>query len=166
MPRQRAQYGRLTTRSCNGVEIVGCKFSVGDDCCAIKSGKLYMGKTYKTPANNHTLRNNLFRNGHGAITLGSEMAGGVTSLSVSQCVFSHTDRGLRIKTRRGRGKDAIIDGVLFENIKMHNVLTPFVINMYYFCDPDGFTEYVRSRDAKKFPVDDRTPYLANLPSAI
>lgn len=149
----------LDPESCNGVEIVGCKFSVGDDCCAIKSGKLYMGKTYKTPANNHTLRNNLFRNGHGAITLGSEMAGGVTNLSVSQCVFSHTDRGLRIKTRRGRGKDAIIDGVLFENIKMHNVLTPFVINMYYFCDPDGHTEYVYSRNAKKFPVDDRTPYL-------
>lgn len=149
----------LDPESCDGVDIIGCKFSVGDDCCAIKSGKLYMGKTYKTPANKHTLRNNLFQNGHGAITLGSEMAGGVTNLSVSQCVFSHTDRGLRIKTRRGRGKDAIIDGVLFENIKMDNVLTPFVINMYYFCDPDGHTEYVYSRDAKKFPVDERTPYL-------
>ncbi|MCH5148867.1 MAG: glycoside hydrolase family 28 protein [Clostridiales bacterium] len=147
----------LDPESCDKVDIVGCRFSVGDDCCAIKSGKLYMGKTYKTPATRHTLRNNLFENGHGAIVLGSEMAGGVKSLSVSQCVFSHTDRGLRIKTRRGRGKDGIIDGVLFENIKMQNVIVPFVINMYYHCDPDGHDEIVWSR--KMRPVDETTPYL-------
>lgn len=148
----------LDPESCDKVDIVGCVFSVGDDCCAIKSGKLYMGKTYKTPANRHTLRNNLFQDGHGAIVLGSEMSGGVTNLSVCQCVFRHTDRGLRIKSRRGRGKDGIIDGVLFENIKMENVITPLVINMYYFCDPDGHTEFVWSRDPAT-PVTDGTPYL-------
>lgn len=148
----------LDPESCDKVEIIGCVFSVGDDCCAIKSGKLYMGKTYKTPANRHTLRNDLFQDGHGAIVLGSEMSGGVTNLSVCQCVFKHTDRGLRIKSRRGRGKDGIIDGVLFENIRMENVITPLVINMYYFCDPDGHTEYVWSRDPST-PVDDGTPYL-------
>lgn len=148
----------LDPESCDKVDIVGCVFSVGDDCCAIKSGKLYMGKTYKTPANRHTLRNDLFQDGHGAIVLGSEMSGGVTNLSVCQCVFKHTDRGLRIKSRRGRGKDGVIDGVLFENIKMENVITPLVINMYYFCDPDGHTEYVWSRDPNT-PVDDGTPYL-------
>lgn len=147
----------LDPESCDKVEIIGCKFSVGDDCCAIKSGKLYMGRTYKTPASNHTLRNDLFENGHGAIVLGSEMSGGVKNLSVNQCVFRHTDRGLRIKSRRGRGKDGIIDGVVFENIKMENVITPLVINMYYFCDPDGHDEYVWSRE--KLPVDDGTPYL-------
>ena len=147
----------LDPESCDKVDIVGCTFSVGDDCVALKSGKVYMGKTYKTPANRHTLRNDLFRDGHGAIVLGSEMSGGVTNLTVSQCLFRHTDRGLRIKTRRGRGKDAIIDGVVFENIKMENVITPFVINMYYFCDPDGHTEFVWSR--KPYPVDDGTPYM-------
>lgn len=148
----------LDPESCDNVEIVGCKFSVGDDCCAIKSGKIYMGKTYKTPASNHTLRNNMFCDGHGAIVLGSEMSGGVKNLTVEQCLFSHTDRGLRIKSRRGRGKDGIIDGVTFENIKMENVITPLVINMYYFCDPDGKSEYVWSRDPQT-PVDDGTPFL-------
>ena len=148
----------LDPESCDKVDIVGCKFSVGDDCCAIKSGKLYMGKTYKTPANRHTLRNNLFQDGHGAIVLGSEMSGGVRDLTVCQCLFRHTDRGLRIKSRRGRGKDAIIDGVVFENIKMENVITPLVINMYYNCDPDGNIEYVWTR-SKNMIVDDRTPYL-------
>ena len=148
----------LDPESCDGVEIIGCKFSVGDDCVALKSGKLYMGKTYKTPANNSTLRNNFFCDGHGAIVLGSEMSGGVKNLTVGQCVFKNTDRGLRIKSRRGRGKDGIIDGVCFENIKMINVKTPLVINMYYFCDPDGRSDFVWSHD-KNIPVDDGTPYL-------
>ncbi|MCD8309515.1 MAG: glycoside hydrolase family 28 protein [Clostridia bacterium] len=147
----------LDPESCDKVDIVGCVFSVGDDCVAIKAGKIYMAKTYHTPANHHTLRNNLFQDGHGAIVLGSEMSGGIKNLTVSQCLFRHTDRGLRIKTRRGRGKDAIIDGVKFENIKMENVITPLVVNMYYFCDPDGHTEAVWSREAK--PVDDTTPYI-------
>ncbi len=148
----------LDPESCDKVDIIGCVFSVGDDCVAIKSGKRYMGMKYKTPASNHTLRNDLFRNGHGAIVLGSEMSGGVKNLTVNRCIFENTDRGLRIKTRRGRGKYGVIDGVLFENIKMHGVLTPFVINMYYFCDPDGHTEAVWSRDPS-IPVDDGTPYL-------
>ena len=147
----------LDPESCDKVDIIGCVFSVGDDCVAIKSGKIYMGSRYKTPANCHTLRNDLFRDGHGAIVLGSEISGGVENLTVCQCVFSHTDRGLRIKSRRGRGKDSVIDGVLFENIKMVNVITPLVLNMYYFCDPDGHTEYVWSRE--KRPVGDDTPYM-------
>lgn len=148
----------LDPESCDRVNVVGCKFSVGDDCIALKSGKIYMGATYKKSANHHTIRNCLMQFGHGAITLGSEMAGGVKNLTVSHCVFNATDRGLRIKSRRGRGKDAIIDGVTFENIEMRNVLTPIVINSWYnCCDFDRFSEYVWSRE--KLPVDEKTPRL-------
>ncbi len=100
------------------------------------------------------------RDGHGSITLGSEMAGGVKNLRALDCVFLHTDRGLRIKTRRGRGKDAVIDGILFEHIKMDHVMTPFVINSFYFCDKDGHTDYVQCKDP--LPVDDRTPSVKSL----
>lgn len=145
--------------SCSGVDIIGVNFSVGDDCIALKSGKMYMGKTFKKPSENFNIRNCSFNFGHGAIVLGSEMSGGIKNIKVSQCLFNHTDRGLRIKTRRGRGKDAIIDGITFENIKMDSVLTPLVINMFYYCDPDGHREYVWSKE--KLPIDDRTPYLGD-----
>ena len=39
-------------------------------------------------------------------------------------------------------------------------MTPFVVNSFYFCDPDGKTEYVGSR--KPLPVDDRTPSIKSL----
>ncbi len=143
--------------SCDGVRYIGVRFSVGDDAIAIKSGKMYMGARYKTPAIRHTVRNCLMEYAHGAMVLGSEMSGGIKELSVSQCWFSHTDRGMRIKTRRGRGKYGVIDGVEFSNIYMDNVMCPFVINMYYFCDPDGHEEIVWSKEPH--PVDDTTPYL-------
>ncbi len=146
--------------SCDTVNIIGCKFSVGDDCIAIKSGKLEMAVKYKAPADKYTIRNCLMEFGHGAVTLGSEASGGVTNLSVTQCLFRATDRGLRIKSRRGRGKDSVINNVLFDNIKMDRVLTPIVINLWYnCCDPDAHDEYVWSRE--KLPVDDRTPHMGS-----
>ena len=142
--------------SCDSVNIIGCKFSVGDDCIAIKSGKIETCRKYRSPANRHVIRNCLMAYGHGAVTLGSEAACGVTNLSVTQCLFQKTDRGLRIKSRRGRGKDSVINNVRFDNIRMESVLTPIVINQFYnCCDPDSHSEYVWSRE--KLPVDDRTP---------
>ncbi|MDE5868552.1 MAG: glycoside hydrolase family 28 protein, partial [Anaeroplasmataceae bacterium] len=143
--------------SCENVDIIGVYFSVGDDCIAIKSGKIFMGRKYKKPSAHFNIRNCSMNFGHGAVVLGSEMSGGIKNINVTQCLFNQTDRGLRIKTRRGRGKDAIIDGITFENIKMVDVLTPLVVNMFYFCDPDGHSEYVYSKE--KLPVDERTPYL-------
>lgn len=150
----------LDPESCKGVEIVGVYFSVGDDCIALKSGKIYMGAKHKTPSEDIVVRQCCMRDGHGSVTIGSEMAGGVKNLTVKNCLFLHTDRGLRIKTRRGRGKDAVIDRIQFEDIKMDHVMTPFVINSFYFCDPDGHSEYVSTKDA--LPVDERTPHIRRL----
>lgn len=149
----------MDPESCDGVKCVGIRFSVGDDAIAIKSGKIYMGSKYRTPASGHVIRNCLMEYAHGAVVLGSEMSGGIRDLTVSQCYFSHTDRGMRIKTRRGRGNTCVVDGVEFSNIRMDNVMCPLVINMFYFCDPDGRSEYVGTR--KKLPVDERTPYLGS-----
>lgn len=150
----------LDPESCSNVEIIGVYFSLGDDCIAIKSGKIYMGAKYRKPSQNLMIRQCCMRDGHGSITIGSEMAGGVRNITVKDCKFLHTDRGLRIKTRRGRGRDAVIDGIVFENIQMDHVMTPIVINAFYFCDPDGHSEYVQSKEW--YPVDERTPTLGAL----
>ncbi len=150
----------LDPESCKNVEILGVRFSLGDDCIAVKSGKIYMGKKYKTPSENIHIRQCLMENGHGAVTLGSEMAGGIVNLTVEDCIFRHTDRGLRIKTRRGRGKDAILSDITFRNLTLDHVMTPLVVNSFYFCDPDGKTSYVQSREV--YPVDDRTPSIKKM----
>ena len=159
-PKDSPNTDALDPESCDGVEIIGCRFTVGDDCIAIKSGKIELGTKFNRPAIRHTIRNCLMAFGHGAITLGSEIGAGVRDLSVSQCLFRGTDRGLRIKSRRGRGKNCRIDGVSFDNIRMEGVLTPVAINLWYnCCDPDRDSEYVWSRE--HLPVDDRTPYMGS-----
>lgn len=146
--------------SCDGMNVLGVHFSLGDDCIAIKSGKIYMGRKHKLPSSNMLVAHCLMESGHGAVTVGSEIAGGVNNVKVKDCLFHNTDRGLRIKTRRGRGKDSVLDNIVFEDIEMDHVLTPFVVNSFYFCDPDGKTDYVQSR--QELPKDDRTPSIGHL----
>ncbi len=147
----------LNPESCTGVIIAGVHFTVGDDCIALKSGKIAMAKQALRPTRNVCISNCHMQDGHGAVVIGSEMASGVYDVQVRDCLFTGTDRGLRIKTRRGRGKDAIVRNIRFDNIRMENVGTPFVINSFYWCDPDGKTDYVGSTEA--WPVDDGTPSL-------
>lgn len=148
----------IDPEGCSGVRIIGCRISTGDDCIALKSGKRAMAEKHRRPAEHHTIRNCLMQFGHGAVVFGSEMSGGIRDIEVSQCYFRNTDRGLRIKTRRGRGHLAVVDGVVFHHIVMDGVLMPLVINMYYNCDPlDGNSEYVWSREPH--PVGEDTPYL-------
>lgn len=150
----------LNPESCVGVTIAGVHFTVGDDCIALKSGKIAMVKEALRPTRDVQISNCHMQDGHGAVVIGSEMASGVYDVSVRDCLFTGTDRGLRIKTRRGRGRNAIVRDIRFDNIHMENVGTPLVINSFYWCDPDGKTDYVASLDP--LPVDDGTPSLGNL----
>lgn len=148
----------LNPESCKDVEIVGVKFSVGDDCIAIKSGRRNFEKLYLGPSENITIRNCYMEFGHGAVTIGSEMSGGVRNVNIEKCIFNKTDRGLRIKTRRGRG--GLIDDISIENIFMNNVKTPFTINSYYSCDRQNYSQIVWSKE--KMPVDEFTPIIGKI----
>ena len=142
------------------VVIKGCYFNVGDDCIAIKSGTIELAKKYRTPCENLIISNNSMKSGHGGVVFGSESSGGIINVLVNKCIFKDTDRGLRIKTRRGRGNIGTIDNVSFENILMDGVLTPFVINMFYnMGPPGGHEEYAWTLVPQ--PVDERTPVLGN-----
>lgn len=141
--------------SCEDVLLLGCCISVGDDCIAVKSGKARMAGERRKASRNFALRNSILERGHGALTIGSEAAAGVYRVEASLCIFSGTDRGLRLKTRRGRGPDCLYDEIYFHDIRMENVPMPFTFNMFYHCDADGHERYVQSQEA--LPVNAMTP---------
>lgn len=144
--------------TCSDMLILGCYFKVGDDCIAIKSGTIDFAKKYLSPSRNIVIRNCLMTEGHGGVVFGSESSGGINNVVVSQTYFKNTDRGLRIKTRRGRGRYGKISNITFDNIKMENVLTPFVVNMFYNMGPKpGHDEYFWTRE--KQIVDETTPLI-------
>ena len=150
----------INPECCEGVRIAGVHISTGDDCIAIKSGKLSLAQLRPVPTRRVRISNSLMQDGHGAIVIGSEMACGVYDVEARDCLFVGTDRGLRLKTRRGRGKDAIVDGIRLQNVRMEKVGTPFVINSFYWCDPDGKAPHVGDR--RPHPVDAGTPSLRNI----
>jgi polygalacturonase len=150
----------LDPESCKDVLVLGTTISVGDDCMAIKAGKYYMSLEHHKETDDIRIRNCKFERGHGSVTVGSEAAGGVRNVRVSQCIFDGTDRGLRIKTRRGRGERSVLDDIIFENIDMTGVHMPFTVNMFYFCDPDGHSDYVQNQAMA--PVDEMTPSIGTI----
>lgn len=144
----------IDPESCDNVLIVGTRISVGDDCIAIKSGKLEFAERYHTPSSHITVRNCLMEYGHAGVTIGSENSGGVRDVLVTNCFFKMTDRGLRIKSQRGRGNLAVIRDIVFQNIRMEDVKSPFVINAFYKAGNDELDERFL-REAQ--PVTDLTP---------
>lgn len=150
----------IDPESCKNVEIVGCHFQVGDDCVAIKSGKLFMSRRFYKPCENIQIRNCFMEEGHGGVSIGSEASCGARNIHVSQCLFFRTDRGLRLKTRRGRGDTAVFEEIVFDNVQMNEVRHCFVINMFYYCDPDGHSPEVQ--DKNLVPVSDETPQIRNI----
>jgi polygalacturonase len=150
----------INPESCERVRIIGARVSTGDDCVGIKAGKRNPAGPPPPPSRDILISNSLMENGHGAVVLGSETAGGIYDVLARDCVFVGTDRGFRIKTRRGRGRAAIVDGARLENVFMDNVGTPFVINSFYWCDPDGREPHVGDRNPRA--VDEGTPTVRNL----
>ncbi|WP_310829119.1 glycoside hydrolase family 28 protein [Paenibacillus pedocola] len=141
----------INPESCSGVRISNCSIDVGDDCIAIKAGT--EDTKERIPCENITITNCTMAHGHGGVVLGSEMSGDIRNVVISNCIFKETDRGIRMKSRRGRG--GIIEDIRISNIVMDQVLCPFTMNLYYFCGPRGKEKYVW--DKNPYPVTDETP---------
>jgi polygalacturonase len=61
--------------SCTDVLIEDCYFATGDDCIAIKAGRNDDGRRVAVPSQNIIIRNCHMEDGHGGITVGSEIFG-------------------------------------------------------------------------------------------
>ena len=109
----------INLSSCKNVLIEDCLLNTGDDCITLKSGRGIDGYKKGIATENVIVRNCESLQGHGGVVIGSETSGGVRNIYVHDCVFNGTDRGLRIKTARGRG--SAIENIWFENIKMGNM---------------------------------------------
>jgi polygalacturonase len=61
--------------SCTDVLIKDCYFDTGDDCIAIKSGRNADGRRLNAPTENIIVQGCHMKDGHGGITVGSEISG-------------------------------------------------------------------------------------------
>lgn len=115
----------INPESCRNVHISDCHISVGDDCITIKSGRDAQGRRLGVPCENITITNCIMLAGHGGVVIGSEMSGGVRKVAISNCIFDGTDRGIRLKSTRGRG--GVVEDIRVSNIVMSNIKQEAVI---------------------------------------
>ncbi|HSB26251.1 MAG TPA: glycoside hydrolase family 28 protein [Pyrinomonadaceae bacterium] len=137
--------------SCTDVLIDGCDFDTGDDCIAIKSGRNSDGRRLNAPTQNIIVRNCRMRDGHGGITVGSEISGGVRNLFAEDCRLDsqNLDHALRVKNNAMRG--GLLENLHFRNINVgqvaHAVIT---IDFNYEEGAKGnFTPVVRNYTVDK-----------------
>jgi polygalacturonase len=149
----------LDIDSSNGIKILDCTFDVNDDCLCLKSGIGEDGIRVNKPCENVLVKNCKMLRGHGSIVLGSETAGGIRNIEFSDCVFNGTDRGIRLKSRRGRA--GTIENITLNNITMNGVGCPIVMNLYYECGAKAEDiAYLSSREHK--PINGTTPAVRNI----
>lgn len=144
--------------SCRLVRISDCYVSVGDDCITIKSGTQHEHPERRAACRDIAITNCTLERGHGGVVIGSEMSGDVQNVVISNCVFIGTDRGIRLKSRRGRG--GVVENVRVSNLIMDGVLCPFTMNLYYNCN--GAQGDTTVSDKNPRPVDNGTPAIRNI----
>ncbi|MBD8488574.1 glycoside hydrolase family 28 protein [Echinicola sp. CAU 1574] len=139
----------INPTSCKNVHISDCHISVGDDCITIKSGRDFDGRKWDTPTENVTITNCTMLSGHGGVVIGSEISGSIRKVTISNCVFDGTDRGIRLKAARGRG--GVVEEIRIDNIVMKDIqLEAIVMNLFY------------DKNTHEGPVTEETPSFRNI----
>lgn len=153
----------LDVESCKNVIIENSSFDVGDDAICIKSGKDKDGRDRNVPCENIIVRNNIVYHGHGGVTVGSEMSGGVKNLHVSNCTFMGTDVGLRFKSTRGRG--GIVENIYISDIFMTDIPSQAIsFDLYYGGKSiaETLAEGGNKINTKIVPINEETPQFRNI----
>ncbi|CAM8917592.1 unnamed protein product [Rhodiola kirilowii] len=138
--------------SCDDMLIENCYISVGDDGIAIKSGWDQYGIAYGRPSTNIVIRNLVIRSMVSAgVSIGSEMSGGVSNVTVENILVWDSRRAVRIKTAAGRG--GYVRNINYRNLTFENVRVGIVIKTDYNEHPD------EGYDPKAFPIIEDISYI-------
>jgi polygalacturonase len=109
-----------------------CFFDTGDDCIAIKSGRNADGRRLNVPSENIIVRGCEMRDGHGGVTIGSEISGGARNIFVDNCRMDspRLDRALRFKNNAMRG--GVIEHVYMRDTTIGQVSDSILsIDLFY-----------------------------------
>jgi polygalacturonase len=130
--------------ACKNVLIRDCYFDTGDDCIAIKSGRDEDGRDNKRPAENHIIEGCQMKDGHGGVTIGSEIAGGARNIYAVNCNMSSPDLSmpLRIKTSSSRG--GTIENIFMKDIKVGTYKDAALHCTMFYENPGNYLPAVRN----------------------
>lgn len=113
--------------SCD-VRVAGTYISVHDDCISIKSGKDAEGRRVARPSTDILIENCHFAYGHGAVTMGSEVSGGISRVLARDCIVDGDNWApFRFKSQPPRG--GYIEDIVFERFTVSDVRNIFDVSL-------------------------------------
>jgi polygalacturonase len=114
--------------SCRDVHIAGVDIDVNDDCIAIKSGKDEDGRRVNRPVEDVLIEKCRFRYGHGGVSMGSEMSGGIRNVEIRNCVMDSDNWApIRFKSQPSRG--GVVENITYRDIQLNDTRKAFEFNM-------------------------------------
>lgn len=116
--------------STSNVLITHTNIHTGDDSISLKSGSGVQGRDFATPTTNVTIFNNTINVGAG-IAIGSETAGGISNVYISQNSVDLSANLVRIKNCISDG--GIVENVTYSNMTSSWVAEAILVNMFYEC---------------------------------
>ena len=114
--------------SCDDVHIHDIDIDVNDDCIAIKSGKDEDGRRVDRPAENILIEQCHFHYGHGGVSMGSEMSGGIRNVEIRNCIMDADNWApIRFKSQPSRG--GVVENITYRDLTLQDTGKAFEFNM-------------------------------------
>jgi len=149
--------------SCRDVLIENCLFDTGDDCIAIKSGRNADGRRVGVPSVNLIIRGCTMRDGHGGVTIGSEISGSCSNVFAENCEMSSPNLtcALRLKSNAVRG--GVLQNIFMRNVKVGRVSDSVLqIDFLYEEGTNGSCKPIARNVAMENVTVDHTPRVLNV----
>lgn len=129
----------LQTQSCDGVvvdsskqvRISNCSIASGGECISIKSGYNEDGRRVGIPCEDVLIDNcNLSFSVGAGVAIGSETAGGIRNLAVSNCTIGGCRYGVHVRSPRGRG--GTVERLRISNLVMDKISESALMISHFF----------------------------------
>ncbi|MFF9126234.1 glycoside hydrolase family 28 protein [Streptomyces sp. NPDC014889] len=124
--------------SSKNVLIRDCVFATGDDCIAIKAARNAEGRRLNVPSENILIENCEFRDGHGGVTIGSEMTGGVRNVFAQNLRMTSPELQIAIRMKTNSLRGGVIENFNVRNVTVGEVSISAIETNYYYEEADGY----------------------------
>lgn len=101
--------------------IEDCSFDTGDDCIAVNSGRNEDGRRLGVPSQNILIRNCRMRQGHGGITVGSQISGGARWVFAENCRLDSPDLWYAIRFKNNALRGGLLENFHYRDIEVGQV---------------------------------------------
>jgi polygalacturonase len=132
--------------SCRDVLIANCYFDTGDDCIAIKAGRNADGRRLHTPSENIVIQKCRMKNGHGGVTIGSEISGGVRNVFAEDCTLDSPELDFAVRLKNNAMRGGLLENIYVRNMEVGQVAKAAVTIDFYYEEGEAgkFTPIVRN----------------------